>query len=108
MLKKYYLMSGDNQVPVGILTMDVEQDFFSFEKNIDYDGLLPFFLKYTNNSMTPSERVKLWITERAPEPNYTFIDALIEKAGLKEYDPFGFFEFNKGAFNTDDFHVVPI
>ena len=46
--------------------------------------------------------------ERAPEPNYEWIDRLLDQVGIKEYDPYAFFKYNKGRFITDDFYVEPI
>ena len=106
MLKKYYLMSDTNTTPIGVLT--INNDSFSFERNNTYNGPLPFFITYSGGELSDSELIKLWISERVPEPHYMFIDALTERAGLTEYDPVGFFEYNKGVFNTDDFHIVPV
>ena len=55
-----------------------------------------------------TENIKMWVMDRVPEPQYKFIDTLIEKAGLKEYDVYSFFKYNKGAFNHDRFYVEEI
>lgn len=108
MSERYCLRHDDYTEPVGTLTVDFDKDVFEIEENSKYDGELPFFLLYPKSSMSLSEKIKLWITERAPESNYTFIDALIERAGLTEYDAYGFFKYNNGRFITDDFYVEPI
>jgi len=103
-LKKFYLMHGDNNVPVDVLNIDIHDDYFDFSTNPDYTGVMPFF---TDDAPMPlPDRIKLWIENRVPEQGYEFIDALIARAGLEKYDPFGFFEYNKGAFISDRFHVV--
>ena len=50
--------------------------------------------------------VRDWIINRAPEPNYEFIDALMERVGITEYDPLAFVAYNGGRFNTDEFYLV--
>ena len=102
---KYWLHCEEYSEAVGELLIDFDNDNFSFEMNNNYTGPLPFFLTDSDAPMPVDEQIKLWVTERAPEPNYTFIDALIEKAGLSEYDAYGFFKYNSGKFITDKFYV---
>ena len=105
MLDKYLLKYDGIESAVGNLTIDIEGDLFEFEPIPGYDGPLPFFLKSPNSPLSTSEKLKMWVLDRAPEPEYELIDMLIEKAGLKEYDAYGFFKYNGGKFNTDKFYV---
>ena len=50
--------------------------------------------------------VREWIIGRAPEPHYEFIDALMERVGITEYDPLAFVSYNGGRFNTDNYYLV--
>jgi len=89
------------------LEINISDDFFGFTKNESYTGPLPAFLYY--EAVIPmNENIKMWVLERAPEPQYLFIDALIEKAGLQKYDAYGFFRYNKGAFIQDKFYVEEV
>ena len=75
--------------------------------NNEYDGDVPWFIRFAKDSVLPmNEMVKMWVLERAPESHNEFIDSLIKKAGLYEYDAYGFFKYNKGHFITDKFYVV--
>ena len=107
MLDQYYLRFKGVDEPVGVLEIDIEEDFFNFLENDKYTGDLPAFLYYETD-IPMNENIKMWVIDRAPEPHYEFIDTLIKKAGLKEYDAYGFFKYNKGAFNYDRFYVEEI
>ena len=105
MLDKYWLKYDNLDEPVGELLIDFKKDKFNFIQNPKYDGELPFFLEDPESSMPMEEQIKIWIENRVPERNYTFIDVLIEKAGLKDYDIYGFFKYNKGQFISDKFYI---
>jgi len=107
MLDRYYLRYRGYEEPVGVLEINIEEDIFSFTKNDKYTGDLPAFLFYETD-IPMNENIKMWVMDRAPEPQYAFIDTLIEKAGLKEYDAYGFFKYNKGVFIYDKFYVEEI
>jgi len=104
-LDRYLLKCKDISEPIGALYVDFDNDKFNIDINERYDGPLPGFILHVDAPMPINERIKLWILERAPEPNYEFIDALIEKAGLVEYDAYGFFKYNNGQFITDKYYV---
>jgi len=106
-LDKYLLKYEGIDEPVGLLSLDFINDEFSIEVNEKYNGSIPSFLRFEDAPMCIGDRIKLWVLERAPETNYEFIDALIEKAGLSEYDAYGFFKYNNGRFITDRFYVEP-
>ena len=108
MLDKYLLLCEDLPEPLGILSVDIENDFFDFESNPKYIGDLPAFLAFPNAPMPMKEKIKRWVLGRAPDTNYVMIETLIKKAGLKEYDAYGFFKYNNGEFITDRFYVEPI
>jgi hypothetical protein len=92
-----------NEEPIGILTVDVDKMRFSFDENPNYDSDKPLFLR--KDFAIPFEEVlKIWILNRAPEPDYEFIDCLVEKAWLKEYDAYGFFKYNNGRYISDRFY----
>ena len=105
---KYLLHCENESQAIGTLLVDFDNDRFEIDENPNYAGPLPFFLNCPGAVMPLPERIKLWITERAPEPNYAFIDTLVEKTGLKEYDAYGFFKYNHGRFITDKFYVEAI
>jgi hypothetical protein len=89
--------------PIGILTANLDDMSFGFEENPEYDNEKPFFLR--KDFAIPFEEVlKIWVLNRAPEPDYEFIECLVEKAGLKEYDAYGFFKYNKGRYISDRFY----
>ena len=93
--------------PVGILEIDIESDIFNFILNKEYNGDVPWFIRFANDAViSMNEMVKMWVLERAPESHNEFIDSLIDKAGLDEYDAYGFFKYNKGHFIIDKFYVV--
>jgi len=102
------LKHDDNPTPIGELHIDIDNSSYDFIRNTNYDGPVPFFLTYIDSVLSLNERIKLWVSERCPEEDYEFIDALIQKAGLKSYDSYGFFKFNQGRFITDSFYVEPI
>ena len=52
------------------------------------------------------DAVRDWIMERAPEPTYEFIDALMYRIGIAEYDPLAFVAYNGGRFNKDDYYLT--
>jgi hypothetical protein len=100
------MYEGEDE-PVGVLGVDIDGDVFEFDVNENYTGALPFFLRYPDMPMEMGERVKMWVLDRAPDVDYEFIDALIEKVGLKTYDAYGFFKYNGGKFIRDRFYVLP-
>ena len=106
-MDKYFLKHQTSDTVIGELSVDIEADCFYFLKNADYTGPLPAFLMYANGGIPESDMVKMWVMGRAPEPNAEFIDALIEKIGETKYNAYSFFKYNKGAFITDKFYVVP-
>ena len=108
MLDKYYLRCKEVSEPIGILTVDIENDHFGFEENDAYEGQLPTFLAYPDAPMPIDRKIKMWVLGRAPEPNYALIESLIKKAGLSSYDAYGFFKYNKGQFIPDKFYVEVI
>jgi hypothetical protein len=93
---------------IGVLGVDIEGDHFSFETSPGYGGPVPYFLRFPDSVLSMSEKIKEWVLERAPEPNYEFIDALMDRAGMTEYDPYLFFKYNQGQFLNDDFRVEPL
>ena len=104
----YDLRHEDNiAFPVGTLEIDIEQGIFNFKLNKNYDGDVPWFVRFANKAVKPmNEMVRAWVLERAPESHNELIDSLIKKAGLKDYDAYGFFKYNKGHFITDKFYVA--
>jgi hypothetical protein len=93
--------------PIGVLSVNVDDMSFSFDENLEYDSDKPFFLR--RDFALPFEEVlKIWVLNRAPDTNYEFIDYLIEKAGLKEYDAYGFFKYNNGRYISDRFYFEPL
>ena len=108
MLDKYFLKYEGISEPVGVLNLDFDQNEFSIDVNSKYNGPAPSFIRHSDAPMPIGGRIKLWVLERAPEPNYEFIDTLIKKAGLDKYDAYGFFKYNSGRFLTDKFFTVPI
>ena len=101
----YLLKYEGIEIPVGVLTIDINKDNFAFEADPLYKGPLPAFLLYSNDLAPTEESIKMWVMGRAPEPHYEFIDALVDKAGLDKYDAYGFFKFNQGRFITDRFYT---
>jgi hypothetical protein len=87
--------------------VDIDADIFSFQKNGTYSGPLPSFLAYPSK-MKESDKIKMWVLERAPDPNNEFIDALIKKIGETKYNAYSFFKYNNGVFITDKFYVEPV
>ena len=109
MLERFYLKYRDNPENVGIISVDCETDSYNFTENSGYSGSIPAFLRFKHEVNYPiSDGLKVWIADRVPEPGYAFIDALIEKAGLKQYDAYGFFKYNKGKFMNDGFYIEEI
>ncbi|MCL1997895.1 MAG: hypothetical protein FWG65_03920 [Turicibacter sp.] len=108
MLDKYVVRCENVTEPIGTLEVDVAEDYFNIDINPNYDGPKPLFMAYPKAVMPLQEQVKIWVLERSPEPHYEFIDALVEKAGLDKYDPYGFFKYNKGRFITDKFYVEEV
>ena len=106
-MDKYLLKHKTSDVPLGELLIDIDSDVFSFLKNDSYNGPLPAFLAYPSE-MKESDKIKLWVLERAPDPNNEFIDALIKKIGETSYNAYSFFKYNNGAFITDKFYVEPV
>jgi hypothetical protein len=49
------------------------------------------------------EKIKMWIASRVPEPNYEFIDALLQRIGSKDYDTYAFFKYNNGRYISDNY-----
>jgi len=101
-------MHKESEHPVGELFVDINADMFSFRKNEEYEGKLPAFLVYVSEKMSESERIKMWVMERAPDRDNEFIDVLIEKIGETEYNSYSFFKHNNGAFNYDKFYVTSV
>ena len=104
----YLLKHKTTETPLGRLEIDIENDRFSFEKNDAYAGPLPSFLLYESKHISPSDSVKMWVMDRAPEPHNELIDALIRKIGETEYNAYSFFKYNKGRFIGDSFYVESI
>ena len=104
----YLLKHKKSEIPIGRLEIDIEGDVFSFEKNAEYSGSLPSFLLCGHGNMTESDSIKMWVMDRAPEHHNELIDALIEKIGETQYDPYCFFKYNKGRFIGDLFYVEAI
>jgi len=105
MLDRYILKHEGYPESIGELLIDYEEDSYDFMKNRNYKGPLPFFLQFEDSLLSTSEKIKMWVLSRSPEQEYEFIDALIEKAGLEAYDPYGFFKYNNGKFIPDRFYV---
>jgi hypothetical protein len=104
-----YLMKHENETePVGTLHIDIAEDIFDFKLNENYKGELPHFVSDPGTALSKNELVKMWVLERAPEPNYEWIDALIQKIGCTHYDPYAFFKYNEGRFITDRFYAEKI
>jgi hypothetical protein len=101
----YMLKHMDNDVSVGKLTVDVENDSYDFQENTEYTGPQPYFVRHPATAVSKSEQIKMWVMGRAPESHYEFIDALVEKIGSKQYHAYDFFKYNSGRFITDDFYV---
>jgi hypothetical protein len=102
----YTLKSPDGNV--GTLRIDIKLDTWEFTPSETYQGVTPQFIYYAKNGAYTKDDIKEWVLERAPERNYEWIDQLLEKLGLSEYDPYAFFKYNGGRFITDDFYVESI
>ena len=107
-MDKYLLKCKLKNEPIGVLTVDIDNDTFTFTRNSKYQGCLPVFIEYPAVSMTESDSIKMWVMDRAPEPHNELIDSLIRKIGATEYDAYAFFKYNKGAYITDKFYVEEI
>ena len=100
----YTLLLCDEEL--GKLTINTDQDIWKFEVFEDKHEKLPFVIRHGfNGSGYDSNNVKQWVLARAPEPNYEWIDLLLERLQLDEYDPYEFFKYNRGRFNTDRYHT---
>ena len=103
----FKLMEGDTHI--GNFIINSEEDVWSYTAvaSLDRQPLI-FAIQFerTGQKTFTGNAVRDWITNRAPEPNYMFIDALLEKVGIKEYDPLAFVAYNGGRFNTDKFYLV--
>ena len=108
-LSDYYVLWHESETaqPVGTLEVNIESDLFNFQLNSEYSGEVPWFVSYAKDAVLPmNTMIKMWVLDRAPESHNEFIDSLIRKANLDEYDAYGFFKYNKGKFITDRFYVV--
>jgi hypothetical protein len=86
------------------LAIDADNDKYCFELNPSYDGPdLPWFLLNPNGPLTLSQKIKMWIASRVPEPEYEFIDTLLQRIGAREYDPYAFFKYNHGKYISDNY-----
>jgi hypothetical protein len=104
----FKLMDGD--LCLGLFTIDSENDLWRYDAAAPNEQQpLVFKLALRDSGMETllGEIVRDWIINRAPEPNYVFIDALMERVGIEEYDPLAFVAYNGGRFNTDNYYIVP-
>ena len=103
----FMLMEGDDLV--GTFTIDSEKNVWIYCPGDSLESQpLVFRLQLIDNNVTTlsGDIVRDWITGRAPDPGYAFIDALMERVGIAEYDPLAFLAYNSGRFNTDKFYLV--
>ena len=100
-----YKLMKDN-VYVGEFIIDSINDVFRYTAvaAMEYQPLL-FERELESKTVLDGEIVQIWLTTRAPEPNYAFIDALMERVGITKYDPWAFIEYNGGKFNTDNYYL---
>ena len=104
MLDRYTLLLRDEEL--GKLQIDVECDLWEFEAFANKHDKLPYYIKHGFDGMKyAGENVKHWVTSRAPEPNYEWIDLLLDRLGISKYDAYAFFKYNGGRFNTDRYSV---
>ena len=103
----YKLMMGDTHV--GTFTIDRENDVWIYEAGHSHEEqplVFKLLLRDQSEKKLSGEAVRDWIIGRAPEPNYEFIDALMEKVGISKYDPLAFVEYNGGRFNKDSYYLI--
>jgi len=108
MLGKYQLKRDD--VCLGVFDIDQNEDKWIYTAHTDIN-LQPLlfkeaFKRQENQLLLSGDVVRMFLVNRAPESNYSFIDALMDKAGIKEYDPLAFVLYNGGRFNTDKFYLT--
>ena len=103
----FKLMEGD--VHLGTFVIDSEKDEWVYEAK-QAPELQPLifrlFLQEQNAPMLSGDVVRNFIVGCAPEPNYAFIDALMERVGITVYDPLAFVAYNGGRFNTDKYYLL--
>jgi len=108
-------MQGDfklmkDNVHLGTFTIDCENDVWIYTAEASHMEQQPLIFRMLmskdNIMVLTGNAVRDWIVNRAPESNYRFIDALMERVGIKEYDPLAFVAYNGGRFNTDDFYIM--
>lgn len=93
----------NNVINVGVLYVDFNADKFEFElvkKDLPLEQQPYFLLDGVNSS------IKDWILERAPEPNASCIDIVLQDAGLKEYDAYALFRHKEGRFIYDKISCI--
>ena len=103
----YKLMREDTHI--GTFTIDSDNDVYSYlavAQREEQPLLFKLELQGSPEETLSGEVVQTWLVNRAPESNYAFIDALMEKAGISRYDPLAFVEYNSGRFNTDAYYLT--
>ena len=103
----FRLMEGDAHI--GTFEIDSEKNKWMYiaEQSLEAQPLVfRLQLRDHGGNALHGDIVREWVSGRAPEPNYEFIDALMERVGIKEYDPLAFVAYNGGRFNTDKFYLV--
>ena len=102
----YRLMRDDTHI--GTFTINSADGVYTYIAVAHKDEqplLFKLELQGTVSKTLSGEVVQTWLFTRAPESNYVFIDALMDKAGITQYDPLAFVEYNSGRFNTDKYYL---
>ena len=105
----FRLMEGDSHI--GNFIIDSEKDVWVYQPVGDYEPqplLFKSHIKRHGKAEIHGSIVRDWIVERAPEPTYEFIDALMVRVGISKYDPLAFVMYNGGKFNKDTYYLESI
>jgi hypothetical protein len=93
---------------VGTFTIDRDADSWEYEAAARLDDQpLIFKLELADKGVLSRDVVYEWLVARAPERHYAMIFTLLERIGIKEYNPLAFVVYNRGKFNTDTFYLEP-
>ena len=105
MLEKFTLMFKN--LPLGILTYDIEKDFFSFDlfDNItDTKYLPPILYDYTNlriDDVPTSDDILDWVKDRVMPFDRHARDHIVDRIGLAVYDEWEICKLSKGMSMED-------
>ena len=104
----FSLMCGAHDKRIGTFVIDSENNIWDYTAELSNDEqplVFRLMLKDLGGVKLSGDAVHMWIAERAPDPDYEFIDALLERVGIKEYDPLAFVAHNRGCFITDNYYL---